>query len=50
MKGVRLDNVILNEAEFFLLASSICIGWDLSAASADSRSQCSMLRSDGWSD
>lgn len=50
MKGGRLDNVILNEAEFALLASSICIGLDLSAAYADSRSRCSVLRSDGWSD
>lgn len=50
MKGGRLDNVILNEAEFSLLASSICIGSDLSAACADSRSGCSALGSDGWSD
>lgn len=50
MKGGRLNNVILNEAEFSLSASSICIGLDLSAACADSRSGCSVLGSDGWAD
>lgn len=38
VKGGRLDNAILNEAGFSLLASSIWIGLDLSAACADSRS------------
>lgn len=49
-KGGRLDNVILNEAEFFPLASSICIGLDLSAAYAGSGSLCAVLGFDGWSD
>lgn len=47
MKGGRLDNVILNEVEFSLLAS---IGLDLSEVCADSCSWRAMLRSDGWSD
>lgn len=50
MKGSKVDNAILNEAEFPLLASSICIELDLSAVCADSRSGCAELRSDGWSD
>lgn len=49
-KGGRLDNVILNEAEFSLLASSMWIGLNLSAVCADSGSQCSVLSSDGCSD
>lgn len=50
MKGGRLDNVIFNEAEFSPLASSICIGLDLSAASAGSGLLCAVLGFDGWSD
>lgn len=48
MEGGRLDNVILNEAEFPLLAGSIWIGLDLSAVCAGSYSGCAVLRSDGW--
>lgn len=49
-KGGRLDNVILNEAEFSLLASSMWIGLNLSAVCADSSSQYSVPSSDGCSD
>lgn len=47
VKGGRLDNVILNEAEFSPLPSSICIGLDLSAAYAGSGSLCAVLGFDG---
>lgn len=50
VKGGRLDNSIFNEAEFSPLASSICIGLDLSAVSAGSGSLCAALGFDGGSD
>lgn len=50
MKGGRLDNVILNEAEFSPVASSICIGLALSAAYAGSGTLCAVLGFDGCSD